>query len=309
MKQSKVTAVILTYNNDALCDRVVDCFIKHSPQVNLLVVDNGGDIPYINKSCEVLRLPHNCLIGSAFNQGFDVAAKTSDYIYMVTNDIYFDTDVVGKLTHWLNEFPRYAIIGPRIVKPDGTSDVCGTKMDFFGVSRNLHHPTVHYEPQIKNVFCVIGCAMLIRVKALKDTGLITYCSYKNYYEETDLCHRAWLTGWKVAYCDCAGTITHLGGATIKKTERSDYMVEHFITNMIASGLSLYGLKQLLLFIPACLGYLTVTSLFRRSSRRVFVNLLNLSDRILLKRRNWKLRRKLSDREVRKQMNEIADMLK
>ena len=145
---------------------------------------------------------------------------------------------------------------------------------------------------------------MIRRGVVESTGRETpfYDFFHSYYEEVDLCHRAWLAGWEVWYVPTP-PVDHAHGATFGKFCVREEVLRRFYRNMRFSFATCFGWRGRLTIRPmfelACLAQ-SVMMLLRgqglawRAHRWARHDLKNRKSEIMAARRQIKSIRVLSD---------------
>ena len=67
---------------------------------------------------------------------------------------------------------------------------------------------------------VSGSCMIIRRKALEETGLLDE-KYFMYVEDIDICYRIWKKDWEVHYVPDSEVLHHIGGSSRKGSSPGD----------------------------------------------------------------------------------------
>ncbi|MCA9384118.1 MAG: glycosyltransferase family 2 protein [Candidatus Magasanikbacteria bacterium] len=151
-----------------------------------------------------------------FGRGNNLALEqaTGQYIALVNPDVLLFSGELERWVQWMDESEEVAISGPRTTNPDGSDqDNCYAfpsimvpvyRRTILGAlpwaKRTLDRyllKTMNRE-QIQDVDWIMGSAMLIRrpiLEALKGFD----DRFFMYFEDTDLCRRAWEAGHKVTY--------------------------------------------------------------------------------------------------------------
>jgi GT2 family glycosyltransferase len=132
-------------------------------------------------------------------------------------------DTLRRLVDYLSANPKVAIVGPRLLQPDGAlqRDISAT-----GLSPN------------RRVAMVQGACLLLRRSLLQQVGLLDERFFL-YFEETDLCKRAADRGWEVHYVGEAAAI-HIGS---QSTEERRPSARHFIASLYRFHHKHYGLGE------------------------------------------------------------------
>jgi len=186
---------------------------------HILLVDNGSDdhdgikLGDEFKDIEVLRLDSNQGFAGGCNAGMRLCLdKNADLIWLLNNDTTVPADSLDKLLAVSNADPKAAALGASIVEneSDGRAKTVQARgvIDFTKAKTYLkpdaEGPTVECE-------WLSGSNLLLRSDALREVGLFDE-SYFLYFEDTELCHRLRLKGWKCILVPDA-IIAHTGNAS------------------------------------------------------------------------------------------------
>ncbi|ABX03468.1 MAG TPA: glycosyltransferase family 2 protein [Herpetosiphon sp.] len=180
MIPGQISIIIVSYNSAALLPA---CFaslaMTNDDNYQLIVVDNASS----DGSAELVRqqYPHVQLIANQHNQGFGaacnqgMAAATGEYFLLFNPDVQITPNWLTLLRQHLATNPQAAIICPTTLYP------------------NQALPT---RQGVAITAAVPGCAMLLRRSAWQAIGGFDPAIFL-YWEDTELCWRAWLLGWQV----------------------------------------------------------------------------------------------------------------
>jgi GT2 family glycosyltransferase len=102
-----------------------------------------------------------------------------------------------------------------------------------------------YEKEL-DVYTVKGAAVLIRKSVVDNIGLFDD-DYWCYFEETDFCHRALLSGYEVKYVPLS-PIYHAGGGSSLKFENS-FVQYHNFKNKLCTYLKNFEFRRLTYVVP------------------------------------------------------------
>jgi GT2 family glycosyltransferase len=217
----------------------IDSIYKNPPQdeYEIILVDNAsadGTAQHIRKNYPGIKLVANNKnrgFAAAVNQGTDVS--TSEYILLINADCEVYEHSIDRLIEYLDKNPKVAVAGPRILNSDGTIQYsCRTFPSFKDAA--IHTLLAHIYPnnpvtrkyklmdvnrdQPFKVDWVSGSCMMIRAKALEDTGTFDE-NYFMYVEDIDLCYRIWQKDWEVHYMPHSEVLHHIAGSSRKKKTR------------------------------------------------------------------------------------------
>ena len=238
-KIKKLSIIIVTYNSLSYISECIESIYDNPPEdvYEITLVDNAstdGTADHIRKNYPGIHLITNNKnrgFAAAVNQAID--ASSSEFILLINADCEVYEHSIDKLMEYLKDSPKAAIAGPRIFNSDGTIQYsCRTFPSFKDAA--IHTLLVHIYPnnpvtrkyklmdvnrdQPFKVDWVSGSCMMIRRKALKDTGVFDE-KYFMYVEDIDLCYRMWQNGWEVHYMPHAEVLHHVAGSSRKKKSR------------------------------------------------------------------------------------------
>jgi GT2 family glycosyltransferase len=129
-----------------------------------------------------------------------------------------------------------------------TLDVCGS---FWTSTTFLYHfgaekkDSPEYNTNAK-FFSNKGASMLIRKAVIDDIGLFDE-DFWCYYEETDFCNRAWLSGYECVYLPKATAYHANGGSSLLFA--NDFIQFHNFKNKIMSMVKNFEISTLILRLP------------------------------------------------------------
>lgn len=220
------------------------------------LVDNGGDgtaamvrerFPWVT----IIEGHGNVGFGAGNNLAFRRASGA--YVMLVNPDLTIFPGEIEKLVAHADADPTVGLIGPRLVNPDRT--VQRTFHRFPGALIPIYRRTplgrtswgrravAEYlmedaDPTaVQDVDGLFGAAILIRRSALDAIGHFDERFFM-YFEDVDLCRRAWEAGWRVVYAPVVelvhyhqreSEVRHLWGAPLNRLARTH----------IASGLKYF----------------------------------------------------------------------
>jgi N-acetylglucosaminyl-diphospho-decaprenol L-rhamnosyltransferase len=212
-----VDVIVVAYGpHDRLC-RCLQSLTEHPPSrpYAITVVDNSSD-PQTKAAVESV-VPTATVISSRANLGFTRAVNLgirrgrSEYVLILNPDTEVFPGTLDRLAAVLDERPEVAVVGPRLVRPDGSFDhaarrsfptVLGAIGHFLGIGRHVDRgPLAQYRaPHIESgpVEAINGAFMLARRSALESIDLLDK-GYWMYMEDLDLLYRLKEAGWVTWY--------------------------------------------------------------------------------------------------------------
>jgi len=214
-----LSIIVISYNTRELLRRCLQSLQKHNPDAEIIVVDNASH----DRSVEMTRaeFPTVKLIQMEENIGFARANNiglpyaNGEFVLLLNSDTYLVDDTLNRCMEWMCSQPEVAAASPRLI-------------GFDGVPQAAAHPFPSFHNKLRQTFWMpsrrvdenlhdgnswlIGAALMLRKEALKQLDGFLDTEYFMYWEDTDLCSRLILAGWKLGiYKD--GHVRHLGGAS------------------------------------------------------------------------------------------------
>jgi len=249
----------------------------------VIVVENGPrDFP----PTLLERFPGVTFHKNRENAGFARACNQiirrseAPYICLLNPDTVLTAPFIGEASRFLDEHKDVAVLGPKIVNPDGT--VQGSARGFpalstafFGrtsfitrlipqnpVSRKNIRTTESASEPVE-VDWVSGACMVVRKTAIEQVGMLDQ-GFFMYWEDCDWCTRFRQAGWKVIYHPGLGPVEHATGSCSKNARiKSLYWFHKSAVRLyvkydatpfrIGSALAvLGGILRFLIFLPGAL---------------------------------------------------------
>lgn len=191
----------------------------------ILLVDNGSDnhdgkeLQSEFPECSLLRLEDNFGFAGGCNRGMEFCLnEKADFIWLVNNDAKVAPDSLSELITEAVKNPKVGAFGGVVVNSleatekhieasRGTINFRSAKTKV--VSDKVTAPTF--------AEWLHGSNLLLKAEALKAVGLFDE-RYFLYFEDTELCHRMNLAGWKCLFVPSA-EIEHLGSASTQDSRR------------------------------------------------------------------------------------------
>lgn len=317
MNNPLVSIIIVNWNGMRW---LPDCFTSLAGQdwknYEIIFVDNAscdGSVAWVKRhypKTKILVNEENLGFADANNVGFrKVKGK---YVLFLNND----TRVERKfLSHLVQKLESDSTIGGvqsklRLMDEPGRLDAIGA---FFTNTGFLYHYGFHAKDSQQlnreiNLYTAKGACMMFRKSVLDKVAIagdIFDPSYFAYFEETDMCHRIWLAGYRIQYVPTS-VIYHKAGGTSAAMNNS-FIQYHSFKNRIQSYVTNLSVRTLLFLMPIhlvfTLGFAFVA--FLRGKWRlgfavinaVFWNICHL--KVTMAKRSYVQThiRKLSDKEL------------
>lgn len=225
-EEPPVAAVVVAFDALPWIEQCLDSLAG----VETVVVDNGssdGTVAFVRERYPGVRLieAENRGLGAGWNIG--LRATSSRYALLLNADAWLAEGALDRLVAFADTRPRAAVVGPRLLNPDGTLQrsvrgfptVWRLATEYFFLRKlapgssalNAFYAGGFDHDEVRAVEVVMGACMLLRRDAVEEVG---YCDedYFLFSEETDWCYRFREAGWEVVFfpeADC----THVRGAS------------------------------------------------------------------------------------------------
>jgi GT2 family glycosyltransferase len=212
--------IVVNYNSTGHLIRCLESLYQTLGEgVRVLVIDNASqDGPTRLRDrfprVELTLNRRNLGFATAVNQG--LAKCRQPWIMLLNPDTVLKPQGWLETLSWLEANPRVALLGPRILDPDG--QVQGSARSFhslhtafFGRQALLSRwfprnpwtklnvlTSAQENPTPREVDWVSGACLLARREAVLRVGGLDERFFL-YFEDTDWCRRMWRGGWKVVY--------------------------------------------------------------------------------------------------------------
>jgi N-acetylglucosaminyl-diphospho-decaprenol L-rhamnosyltransferase len=183
----------------------------------IVVLDNASEDGSADAVCE--RFPDVRLIAQDFRAGFAanhntvIRATSGRYVYVLNEDTTAGDWALEQIVAYLDAHPGVAVLGPRLVYPDGrlqdsawrfptplVSTLGLLTVGKLGVKQSRGR-------EARTVDWVMGAALVLRREALEQVGLFDE-DFFLYSEEVDLQFRLRQAGWEVHYLPEATVVHH-----------------------------------------------------------------------------------------------------
>ena len=217
--------VVVTY--DAL-PWIEDCLASVRGE-QVVVVDNGsrdGTVALVRERFPEVRLveSENRGLGAGWNVG--IRETESRYVLLLNADAWLLGDALARLVAFADGRPRAAVVGPRLLNPDGTlqRSVRGfptlwrLATEYFFLRKlapgtralNAFYAGGFDHDEVREAEVVMGACMLVRRDAIDEVGPLDEAFFL-FSEETDWCYRFRQAGWEVLFFPAAECV-HVRGA-------------------------------------------------------------------------------------------------
>lgn len=214
-----VSLIIITYNSAQCLPALLESLAHtHYPGYEIIVVDNASadsSVQLVARHAPQARLllnHENLGFGRACNQG--AAAAQGDFFVFMNPDVQFTPAWLDALLACAAAAPKAALISPETLPlafqsegegsfPPGYQDTKKARKrsfklrDFVSAWHTKHSPLHSNQPRMYSERASLpGAALMMRREAWQRLGGFDERIFL-YWEDTELCWRAWIMGWRV----------------------------------------------------------------------------------------------------------------
>jgi hypothetical protein len=321
-KPPLVSIIIIHYGKAGVLEKCLSSlkFIRY-PRVEHIVLSNSP----LDSTLEALMAAHadtrfiftETNIGYAGGCNRAVEEATGKYVFILNNDVTFDSDCVTPLARICEADETIALAQPKILSMTEPgrfeySGAAGGLIDRYGypyaagrIFNEVEPDEGQYE-EMTEIFWASGAALFARRDVITHAGLMD-ASFFAYMEEIDLAWRVHLMGYKVVYLPGA-RIFHLGSPNLDRKSARHLYLNH--RNNLVMVLKNYSALTLLRTLPPRLALEGATMLYGLvkenplRAKAILKAMLNVTTNILTilrERKRVQALRALGDDEIQKKM--------
>ena len=318
-KKPLISTVTINYNGKKLLKKCLRSIFKEKGNYEVVLIDNGStdnSLAEVRKefrgkeNLEIYRLEKN--IGPAAARNLGVKKSRGKYTLILDNDTIIHPGWFKKIPTFFKRHPQAGLVQPKLLTM-GTNkyNYAGDYLTRYGFLAERAQSSIdkgQFDDPAK-IFSYNTASVYFPKKLFLKLGGYDE-DYFFYWEEPDLCFRAWLKNHQVWF-DPAITVEHAFGQPVKeknyqKTNRANKAAFYGCRNMLTTLIKNLSFKELLLVLPANLTIwilLSVLFLFKGNPQKttnilrgIFQSFKELS-LTLKKRAKIQKTRRLSEKEI------------
>ncbi len=268
MKNPFISIIIVNWNGKSFLHDCLTSLEKNSyKNYEILFVDNAStddSIAYVKQHFPSIKIISNTK-NLGFAGGHQVAFEKArgDAILLLNTDTLVKKNLIKELIHVLYSQKDIGLVQPKILLYYHKKLIDSVGSFFLGNGLLYHygheknHTLSKYNKQME-IFSAKGVCVLMKQSVLQKTGLFDkdfFC----YFEETDLCLRIWLAGYKVIYTPKTAVYHKEGGSS---KQSNPFVIQyHSSKNALCTYLKNLSFTNLLKVIPSLLFLYQTASLF------------------------------------------------
>jgi len=298
-----VSIVILNWNGKEHLARCLRSLarITYAP-VEIIVVDNhssDGSVAMARK-----KFPRVLLVENQTNRGFSggnndgIRASRGMFIFIFNNDTEVEKSFLEPLVRLMEADSSIGCVQPKLVYGNDHNllNAVGSYLTSTGFLYHYGYRKDASDPKYNarlTIYSAKGAAMMLRREALDRVGTFDE-DFFIYFEETDLCHRLWLSGYKVIY-EPKSVIYHYEAVDTHKQMKNSFIMYLSYRNRIASYLKNLSLPSIFRLFPnMSLFYILSCAIYPFAVLRALLWNIWMLPNIMNKRRLVQRSRKIND---------------
>ena len=254
----RVSVVIVNYNGLRFLETCLKSLLDSTyKDFEIILVDGDskdGSVEYLEKKfskeprLKIVPLRRNYGPSMSRNIGYKYTNPSSEFILFLDNDTEIEDDCLEKIVEKMKNDASIGAAQPkiRIMSDRKKIYAAGGIVDYYG--RTWHLGSDEYDhgqyDSASETFYAQGAAIIVRRSIIEKIGLFDP-AYFIYYDETDLCWRIWLAGYKVSVIPEVVVYHYGGGVRRPKDPRQEYfMFFHLRKNHLMTMFKNYSLLNI-----------------------------------------------------------------
>jgi hypothetical protein len=210
---AEVSVVVVTYNALPLLERSLESVQGYET----VVVDHGstdGTVELVRERFPTARLIEQENLGFGAGNNAGMRAASGDYFLLLNADAWVVGDAVERLAEFADQHPEAAVVGPRLLNPDGTLQrslrgfptVWRIATEYLFLRKlaprsrlfNAFYGAGFDHESVREAEFLGGACLLVRREAFDSIGGFDQ-DFFMMSEEVDWCYRFRQAGWKVLF--------------------------------------------------------------------------------------------------------------
>src|SRR5579862_738101 len=221
-----VSVVVVSYNALPWLERCLGSIRGRET----IVVDHGstdGSVELVRERFPDVRLVEQPNLGMGAGNNAGMRRANGRYFFLLNSDAWVEGDAIDRLVAFADDHPDAAVVGPRLLNPDGTLQrsargfptVWRLATEYLFLRKlaprsRLLNPLYAGDfrhDEARKVEWLSGAALLVRREAADAVGLFDEAFFM-FSEEADWMYRFREAGWSVWF-DPGAEVVHVGGAS------------------------------------------------------------------------------------------------
>ncbi len=210
-----ISIITINYKTKDYLGRLLESLFRIERRFEMIVVENGSgdDLSQMKTTYPTVKwIDSQKNLGFAGGCNLALAQVTGDYVLLLNPDVEFDQPILQKLEEYMNRDGEVGVAGIRMANLDGTLQPSVRRFPkpidqlllllkiphlFPGVLNSWLWSDFDYD-KTQDTEQVMGAFMCVRKTMIEKVGFLDPRFFM-WYEEVDLCKRAYDAGWKIRY--------------------------------------------------------------------------------------------------------------
>lgn len=191
----RVLVIIVTFNGIRWIEKCLNSLAKSTFDHDVIIIDNcstDDTVSFVKENYQYIKVlcPEiNLGFGKANNIGMAYAIDNGyDYVLLLNQDVYVESDMLEKLLRASVNFQQYAILSPIQLNGSGDGLDAGFKTIINNINKDNVNNGIENSNDILNCNFVMAAVWLLSVEALKKVGGFNPI-FSHYGEDNDYANR------------------------------------------------------------------------------------------------------------------------
>lgn len=254
-----VSIIIVNWNGKQYLEKCLNSLYAQTyKNFEVIFVDNGSSddsIDFIKKNypkVKIIKNKENLGFAQANNIGYN--NSKGDYILFLNNDVEATENFLIELVKVLQSSEKIGGAQSKILLMDKPDIIDSAGAYFTNTGFLYYYGTFKKNSAIYNkenfIYSAKGASMIFKrdiLEAIKVRGEILDSRYFAYFEETDMCHRVWLAGFKIVFVPKSVIYHKMGGTSVRLN--NSFVQFNSFKNRINSYIKNLGIINAIKIVP------------------------------------------------------------
>src|SRR3989344_4808814 len=254
-----VSVIIVNWNGRRFLENCLGSLSKVIyKNTEIFFVDNASkddSVAFVKKNYPNIKIIKNSKnLGYAGGHERAFRKASGELILLLSTDTIVEKNLLAELVEAVYSEENIGAVMPKLLMYPRKNliDSIGSFFLPSGILYHMGRDKDQSKPQYNKsmeIFSGKGACLLFKKDVLKKTGLFDK-DYFAYFEETDLCHRIWLSGNKIIYWP-GTSVCHIGGGASKQMVAA-FILFHSYKNILCTYIKNLSHKYLIRILPITL---------------------------------------------------------
>lgn len=214
-----ISVVIPNYNGKRFLKESLSSIINQNYNfLDVIIVDNAshdGSVEYLEENypeVTIIQNYENLGFAAAVNSG--IKASTTEYIFLVNNDVELDPNCISNLVECIEKNDKIFAVNSKMIQYHDREkmDDAGDEYTILGWTKRVgYNKSPDKYLKSREIFSACAGAALYKKNILDEIGYFDE-KFFAYLEDLDISYRARIHGYQIQYCPQA-IVYHIGSGT------------------------------------------------------------------------------------------------